>query len=120
LGAVAGTEFDHGSADVGAGGDWAEDQAGGDLVVVEALSDQGEDFPFAVGESGEAVLGGVAGRAGGGELGDEPSGDAGDEQRVAGAAVLLAVNVALGMYKPRLRQPTVHTAGTVATVSAHR
>ena len=36
----------------------------------------------------------------------------------AGAAVLLAVNVALGMYKPRLRQRAVHAAGAAATASA--
>jgi hypothetical protein len=40
LGAVAGVEFGHGAADVGACGGGADEQPLGDLVVAQALTDQ--------------------------------------------------------------------------------
>ena len=56
----------------------------GDLLVVHALADQGEDFAFALGGHGQAVVGSAFGGAGGGELGDESAGDAWGQKGVAG------------------------------------
>ena len=58
--AVAGADLGHDSADVGFGGGRAEDQALGDLVVVEPFGNESDDFAFAVGERGQ-----VAGRGAG-------------------------------------------------------
>ena len=69
LGAVARVQLGHDAADVGLGGQRAEEQAGGDLVVGQALGDQPEDLTLAVGQAGQqpgrwaaAVRGGWRGR----------------------------------------------------------
>lgn len=54
LGAVVGVEFGHGSVDVGLHGVRADDEVVGDVVVGQSGGDEGEDFPFAVGQSGDA------------------------------------------------------------------
>ena len=62
----------------------ADVYAGCDLGVGQAEPDQGQDFAFAAGyllQRGRRVLLGLGAA---GELGDEPPGDAGGEQRVAG------------------------------------
>ena len=54
-------------ADVGAGGGRAEEEFGADLVVAQALCDQGQDRTFAFGQYGESVLPVLGGRALGGD-----------------------------------------------------
>jgi phenylalanyl-tRNA synthetase alpha chain len=83
LRAVPGTEFHHGMADVGAGGGWAEEQCGADLVIAHALTDERQDLTLSFGEDGEPVSGGLVGCASCGELGDEAARDARREQRLS-------------------------------------
>ena len=69
-------EFSEDVADVAFGGEGADDEPAGDLVVVQAAGDQAQDVAFPVGEvrqCGEWLLGVAAG----GELGDEPAGNPG-------------------------------------------
>jgi hypothetical protein len=57
LGAVAGVEFGHGSVDVGFRGQWGDHHAGGDLVVGQALGDEGDGLAFAVGQVFQSCAG---------------------------------------------------------------
>jgi hypothetical protein len=66
--------------DVGAGCGWAEEEPGADVVVAQALRDQGHDFALTVGENREAVLSVLGGGALGGELSDQAPGDSRCEQ----------------------------------------
>jgi hypothetical protein len=43
LGAVVAVEFGEDSTDVGLGGEWADDEAAGDVGVAEAGGDEAED-----------------------------------------------------------------------------
>ena len=62
-----------------------DDQALGDLRVRQALRDQCEDLRLALGQVAYALLERGAGPVvQAGELGDQPPGDAGRQQRVAG------------------------------------
>src|ERR687892_1243828 len=67
LGAVAGVELSHGPVDVGFRGHRADHHAVGDLVVGQALRDQGDGLAFAVGQLFQPRVG-----AGGERLGDVP------------------------------------------------
>src|SRR5689334_3867664 len=82
LGPVAGTELDHRPADVGLGSGGAEHHGLGDLVVGQAMGDQGDHLPLPV---GEALHPGRRDRVRrpGHELADQAAGDRGGQQRVA-------------------------------------
>ena len=82
LDAVAGVELGQQAAHVGAGGGGADHQAGGDLVVGQPAADEREHLPLARGEDVEARRGHARLRAAR-ELGDEPAGHRGREQRLA-------------------------------------
>jgi hypothetical protein len=62
----------------------AQHQPLGDLTVAEPLADQRQHLPLPLGEHGRAVLRGLVSGPGGGELGDQPAGDPGRQQRLAG------------------------------------
>jgi hypothetical protein len=68
---------------VGLGGQRAEEQAGGDLVVGQALGDQGEHLTLAVGQPGQPAVAGRRPFRAGGQVGNEPPGHARRQQRVA-------------------------------------
>jgi len=64
LGAVAAAEFAQGPAEVGLGGERADDEAPGDVGVAEADSDEADDLLFAsVSSSSSAGLRRGSGRA---------------------------------------------------------
>lgn len=48
--AVSGAEFEHGAVDVSFDGEWRDDELFGDLIVTQAVPDEGDDFAFAVGD----------------------------------------------------------------------
>jgi len=50
LGAVAGAELEHRAADVSPGGGWTDHEPRGDLVVGEAVGDDGKYLSLALGE----------------------------------------------------------------------
>ena len=60
----------------------ADDQLGGDLGIRQAPGDQLQDLPLAVGQPGQRIA--FTGRRKAGELLDDPAGDRGGEQGVAG------------------------------------
>ena len=84
LGAVARTQLHEQPADVGLGGGQADLQVGCGLGVGQAEPDQGQDFALSFGYLIQSGVGALPGFGTPGELRDEPPGDAGGEQRVAG------------------------------------
>src|SRR6266540_3313479 len=81
---VSKAEFGEDAADVRLDGALGQVQHRGDLGVGQTASDQGEHLALAGGECGKAL--GVPRRAGGGghEVLDQPAGDAGRGDRLAG------------------------------------
>ena len=78
---VAGAELDHRTADVGLGGGGAEHHRVGDLVVGQAVRDQGHHLSFPVGEGFHPCRGDRVRRPGD-ELADQAAGDRRGQQRV--------------------------------------
>lgn len=83
LRAVAGSQLHHRAADVCAGGGGAHDELLGDLVVAESPAHQPHDLALARGEAGQQRSGGAARLGSRHERGDQVTGQAGGEDRVA-------------------------------------
>jgi len=83
LGAVPGVQLGHDAAYVGLGGERAQEQPGGDFVVGQALGGQRHHLALPVGQAcqRDAARRGPFGAAG--DVGDQPAGHAGRQQRVA-------------------------------------
>jgi hypothetical protein len=73
-GAVVAIELAKDVADVAFGGEGADHELAGDVVVVEAACDQEEDVAFSIGKARQRRQG-RSRVAAGGELGDQAAGD---------------------------------------------